>query len=143
MKFKENKEVAKVIAHYPAGMVKKVLRLRQLVIDTARKTSGVDSLEENLKWGEPSFRSNIGSPVRIAWNSKQPDQYALYVSCSTNLVAAFKSIYKDNLEYEGKRAIVFKGKLPLKEVKHCIALALTYHKRKHIPEVWGMVGPEN
>lgn len=27
--------------------------LRQFILDTASETEGVDTLEENLKWGEP------------------------------------------------------------------------------------------
>lgn len=37
--------------------------LRELVIETAGETHGVDVLEETLKWGEPSFITKNGSTL--------------------------------------------------------------------------------
>ena len=36
-------------------MRKKLLHLRQIILDTASETEGVNELEETLKWGEPSY----------------------------------------------------------------------------------------
>ena len=47
----ENPEVARVFDGYPEPMRKKMLRLRQIVLDTASETEGVDAPEETLKWG--------------------------------------------------------------------------------------------
>ena len=41
-----------------------MLRLRQIVLDTASETEGVDALEETLKWGEPSYLTRDGSTIR-------------------------------------------------------------------------------
>mgnify|MGYP003144441943 CR=1 FL=1 len=64
-----------------------------------------------------------------------PEHIAVYFKCTSKLVPTFKSLYKDKFNFEGNRAIVFqlKDKIPVKELKHCIALALTYHKIKHLP----------
>lgn len=45
-----------------------------------------------------------------------------------------KKFYGDILRFEGSRAIVFskEDKIPVKAVKHCILLTLTYHKQKHL-----------
>ncbi len=109
--------------------------LRQLILDTAAETEGVDEVEETLKWGEPSYLSPSGSTVRIAWKKKTPDQYAIYFHCRTNLVDTFRELYSDRFRFEGNRAIVFfvNEELPIEELKHCIALSLTYHRRKHLP----------
>ncbi|WP_158560370.1 hypothetical protein [Paenibacillus contaminans] len=42
---------------------------------------------------------------------------------------------EDVFNYEGNRAIVFAeiDEIPVVELKQCIALALTYHTRKHQP----------
>lgn len=50
----ENPDVAKVFNNYPESIRKKLLYLRQLILDTASETEGVSKLEETLKWGEPS-----------------------------------------------------------------------------------------
>jgi len=43
---------------YPNGIKKKLLLLRQLILDTASETEGVGDLEETLKWGQPSLSQN-------------------------------------------------------------------------------------
>ncbi len=41
--------------------------------------------------------------------------------------------------FEGKRAIVFResDELPVEQLKHCVSLALTYHRVKHLPLLGG------
>ncbi len=131
----ENPEVARVFAGYPAPMRKKMVRLRQLVLDTALEIEGVNEVEETLKWGEPSYRGKGGSTIRMDWKDRTPDQYAMYFNCNTSLVATFKEVYGDVFTFEGNRAIVFgeTDVLPVNELKHCVSLTLTYHRVKHLP----------
>ena len=131
----ENPDVARVFDGYPEPMRKKMLRLRQLVLDTAAETEGVNTLEETLKWGEPSYLSKGGSTLRIDWKDRVSEQYAMYFNCNSSLVDTFKAIYGDVFTFEGNRAIVFgeNDELPMEELKHCISLALTYHRVKHLP----------
>ena len=131
----ENPTVARVFDGYPAPIRRKLLRLRQLVLDTAAETEGVNTLEETLKWGEPSYLNKGGSTLRIDWKSRAPEQYAMYFNCNTSLVDTFKAIYGDVFTFAGNRAIVFgeTDGLPIEELKHCISLALTYHRVKHLP----------
>jgi hypothetical protein len=128
-------DVAAVFRKYPAHMRKKMMFLRQLVLDTAAETEGVGAVEETLKWGEPSYVTRGGSTVRMDWKGSKPHQYAMYFHCGTRLVDTFKELYRDRMKFEGNRAIVFDedDEIPVEELKHCIALALTYHKRKHLP----------
>jgi hypothetical protein len=127
--------VAAVLDSHPKPLKSKLLALRALILDTARKTDGVGSLEEALKWGQPSYltsESKSGSTVRID-RVKSADQVAVYFHCQTNLVETFREIYPE-LSYSGNRAILLDAgkKLPEVELRHCVALALTYHlgKRK-------------
>ncbi len=112
-----------------------MLYLRELVLEVAEEESRIESLEETLKWGEPSYLTKHGSTIRMDWKAKSPNQYALYFQCSSSLVSTFKTIYRNEFTFEGNRAIVLKidDELPELELKHCILLALTYHKRKHLP----------
>ena len=59
----------------------------------------------------------------------------MYFNCNTSLVDTFKAIYGDVFTFAGNRAIVFgeTAELPIEELKHCISLALTYHRVKHLP----------
>ena len=109
--------------------------LRQLVLDTALETQEVTKIEETLKWGEPSYLTKSGSTIRMDWKESKPDQYALYFNCKTKLVDTFKERYGNEFKYEGNRAIIFNKNdtIPIKELKHCISLSLTYHNIKHLP----------
>ena len=131
----DNLAVAQVFDSYPEDMRKKMLCLRQLVLDAASETDGVNGLEETLKWGEPSYLTKGGSTVRIDWKVRAPDQYAMYFNCNTPLIETFKEIYGDTFTFEGKRAVVFgeTDELPVSQLKHCVSTALTYHRVKHLP----------
>ena len=142
----KNPEVAAVFKSYPPKIRTKLMFLRHLILDTAASTEGVGEIEETLKWGEPSYltpKTKSGSTIRIAWKASQPEEYAMYFKCTANLVPAFKEKFGDNFEYGGTRAIVFQlnDNVPTKELKACIALALTYHLNKKLPAVerWRMV----
>lgn len=131
----ENTKVAAVFEHYPLHIQEKLFFLRQLILDTASETDGVGSVEETLKWGEPSYVTKKGSTIRIGWKQATPNQYALYFNCNTKLVETFREIYRDIFKFEGNRAIVFDGNdlVSVDELKQCICASLTYHTRKHLP----------
>jgi len=129
-----NDAVDAVLAGYPAPVRPKLLALRRLVLDTAKHTAGVGALEEALKWGQPSFlttESKSGSTVRIDQVKTEPGRYAIYFHCQTDLVETFRELYPE-LRYGGNRSILLDARDPLPEaaLRHCIALALTYHLRK-------------
>ncbi|MEL6634951.1 MAG: DUF1801 domain-containing protein [Bacteroidota bacterium] len=128
-------DVAKCIARYPAWVQEKLARLRSLILTVAEETEGISQLEETLKWGEPSYLVKKGSTLRIDWKPAQPAQYAMYVKCTSLLMPTFRELYGDLFHFEGNRAIIFQQEdaLPLPELTHCIQLALTYHRVKHLP----------
>jgi len=131
----KNHDVVDVLNSYPKHVRQKMLLLRQLVLDTASEIEGIGRLEETIKWGEPSYLIKSGSTIRMGWKQSKPDQYAMYFHCKTKLVDTFKKLYRDKFKFEGNRAIVFEmdDEIPIEELKHCIALPLTYHNRKHLP----------
>lgn len=135
MKLIKDPAVAKVFDKYPKAVKPKIIRLRKLIIETAENIDDLNEIEETLKWGEPSYIAKKGSTIRIDWKKSKPDQYAMYFKCTSKLVETFKIIYGDIFTYEVNRAIVFnlKDKIPFDELQHCISLALTYHKIKHLP----------
>lgn len=135
MQLKSDPKVKTVFENYPVHVRKQMLQLRELVLSAALEIDGLEKLEESLKWGEPSYLTKNGSTVRMDWKEKNPEQFAIYFKCTSKLVPTFKTIYKDKFKFEGTRAIVFKLKdqIPEAELKHCISMALTYHKIKHLP----------
>jgi hypothetical protein len=130
----KDRDVESTFERYPSTISTHLIHLRQLIFDTALEL-GLDDIEETLKWGEPSYRSKNSSPLRIAWRVSKPNQYAMFFNCKTSLIETFKEIYRDALTFEGNRAITFidGDNIPTGAIKHCIKLALTYHKIKHLP----------
>jgi uncharacterized protein DUF1801 len=125
--------VEAVFRAYPDKIRERLLALRRLILDTAAGTDGVGPIEETLKWGQPSYltaKPKSGSTIRI--DHLPPGRYALYVHCQTNLIATFREIYPTELAYGGNRSILLDAaaKPPEAILRHCIALALTYHARK-------------
>jgi hypothetical protein len=119
---------------YPDPVRSKLKALRRLIFDTAKTTAGVGALEEALKWGQPSYlttESKSGSTIRIDQVKTEAGRYAVYFHCQTDLVETFRELYPD-LRYGGNRAILLDAgdKLPEAALRHCIALALTYHAQK-------------
>ncbi len=131
----ESSKVAEVFNNYPEDMRKKLMFLRQLILETASEIEDVNQLEETLKWGEPSYLTKNGSTIRMDWKKTYPEQYVMYFHCKTKLVDTFKELYRDVFKFEGNRAILFNetDEILVKELKHCISLSLTYHNRKHLP----------
>ncbi|MBY0532195.1 MAG: DUF1801 domain-containing protein [Xanthobacteraceae bacterium] len=128
-------DVAKVFRAYPAKLRGKLIALRRLILKTAAATEGAGSLEETLKWGQPSYltsETKSGSTIRIDRVKASEEKYAVYFHCQTDLVSTFRELYPGKFEYESNRAIVLdaKKKPDEKALAHCIALALTYHVRK-------------
>lgn len=130
-------KVATIFANYPETAQEQMKTLRELVLDVANDTPEINTLEETLKWGEPSFLAPKGSTLRMDWKAKNPNQYALYFQCSSMLVSTFRLIYGNTFNYEGNRAIVFqlKDELPMEELRNCIRTTLQYHKVKHLPNL--------
>jgi len=120
---------------YPAPLKTRLLALRRLIFETARTTAGVGALQETLKWGQPSYlttETKSGSTVRIDQVKSAPDGYAIYFHCQTDLVETFRELYPTEFTYGGNRCILLnaKDKVPEPALRHCIALALTYHLNK-------------
>lgn len=127
-------DVVAVFDSYPDQIKSTALQLRQLIFDSARDHE-LPVPEETLKWGEPSYLVKKGSTVRIGWSEKNPEDIGLYFNCQTSLVETFKELYPEELRFAGARAILIgKGeKIPVATLNHCIGLALTYHRVKHLP----------
>ncbi len=128
-------DVAAVFDAYPAALRRKLMALRQLIFETAAATEGVGPLTETLKWGQPSYltqQSRSGTTIRIDGIKGEAGQYGLYVHCQTSLLDTYRELYPGKLDYVGTRCVKFgAGEKPPKAVlRHCIALALTYHRRK-------------
>lgn len=137
IELKSNPEVEAVFRNYPEVVRAKMLMLRKMVIESASEIEDLNTLEETLKWGEPSYLTKNGSTLRMDWKVKTPNQYAMYFKCTSKLVETFKIVFGDKFKYEGSRAIVFQINdiVPEEELKACIKATLIYHKVKKLPNL--------
>ena len=133
----QNPAVEAVFRTYPEPVRSRLLQLRGLILETAAENLDVGPLEEALRWGQPSYlttSSGTGSTLRIDQVKAEPGRYALYFNCKTDLAATFRDLYADVLAFGGNRSILLDADKPSpnEALRHCIALALTYHQKKRI-----------
>jgi len=107
---------------------------RAMILRAADDNPDIGLLTETLKWGEPAYltqATKAGSTLRLG-QTRQDSRPALFVNCHTTLVDQFRQLYPDTFDYRDNRALVIPAKLNGKAdaLIHCIALTLTYHKRK-------------
>lgn len=130
-------EVEAKFATYPVKAREQLMRIRKLIFTVAVE-DGLGEVEETLKWGEPSFLVKGGSTIRMDWKPNDPDFIKVYFHCQTSLIETFREMYRDEFEYEGKRAIVIPlGAREIGPLRHCLQMALKYHRLKHLQLLGG------
>jgi hypothetical protein len=126
-----SEQVQKAFDAIPPKERKLMLELRELIFTVANRSKAIGTLEETLKWGEPAYitsETKSGSLVRLGWKPKEPDCIRVLFHCQTNLIETFRTLFTDDLVFEGNRAIVLRvGKpIPTSSLRFCIEAALTY-----------------
>ncbi len=106
--------------------------LRDIIRETG-KTAAPAGLIETTKWGQPAFLSatpRTGTTVRIDALPAEPGKVAIFFHCKTSLVERFRSLFPNDFEFRGNRALVLDAHQPLphEAIATCVALALTYYK---------------
>ena len=127
--------VAEVFNGYPRAIRMKLHLLRTLILDVAATTAGVGRLEETLKWGQPSYlttETGSGSLIRLDQVKSKPGYCAMYFHCQTTLVETFREMFRNELVFESNRCILLRidKPVPVKQLRECIAMALTYQLNK-------------
>lgn len=135
MSKKPNADFDAVLAAAPKAVKPALTRIRTLVHEVAADIAATGGVVETLKWGQMSFlpaRPRVGTTVRMGVASADPPLLALYFHCQTTLVETFREIYADAFGFEGNRALLvdLSKPFPDSELRHCIAMALSYHATK-------------
>lgn len=134
-KMQDNPDVLSVIDSYSDEVRAAILKLRSLIVETANTSDAVGTLEETLKWGQPSYltiRPKSGTTVRIDRDTSDAGDYALYVNCQSSLVSEWRGLFPD-MTFGGDRSVHFRldTALPEDDVRQMILMALTYHANKN------------
>lgn len=122
------------IADWPVKARNTLWQCRE-IFETVAKQAAVGTLDETLKWGQPSWRPTkprTGSTLRMDWNPKFPDQLSLFVDCKTDLAARMQTLYPHLSENDGQRhlAISLDAPLPVQAITHLADMTFTYHRAK-------------
>ncbi len=130
-----DRKVQQVFESFGEPVRERLLQLREMILDEAGRHSEIGELHETLKWGQPSYlpvMPRIGTTIRIAGHSTDSGKVGLYFNCNSSLADDYKQLYPSVFEHESRRAILIglKDTIREKELRHCIALALTYHLNK-------------
>jgi hypothetical protein len=127
-------DVAKLLTACPVPAASHVQALRALIYETAADTEEAGQLTETLKWGQPAYLTHspcTGTTIRLGWD-EAGQAVSVFVHCQTTLVKEWRDLYETKLELIGNRQLRLRTDKPLPQaaLKHCIAMALTYHSRK-------------
>jgi hypothetical protein len=129
--------VKAAFASYPQEIGDALRDLRATILDVADAVKTIGSIEESLKWGQPAYRpigARVGTTIRVGPMPKSDSEYALFFHCQTTLAEDFEELYPGVFRIVDNRALVFSlGDVPPDlPLRHCIAIALTYHLREGI-----------
>ncbi|MBC2607523.1 DUF1801 domain-containing protein [Pelagicoccus albus] len=130
-----NQKVATFFDALPSDIRTRLEEIWELILAVGSRIDPILKVEETLKWGEPSYATIAGSPVRLGWKTKDAELFAVLFHCQSKLVSTFRTLYPNTFRFEGNRAIVFHkdDPLPTAELEKCLELALSYHKVKNMP----------
>lgn len=60
-------DIKAVFDAFPEPARTHLLELRKLIEEAAQESEVIGSVQETLKWGEPSYHCKNGSAVRLGW----------------------------------------------------------------------------
>ena len=129
----KNPDVLTIYESYEEKYRTPLLKIRELIYDTAEKMYGSESITEELKWNQLSYATKHGSPVRL--DIFDQNNIGIFFNCRTTLVENFKMKFGDLFSYSKNRAIILdiNEEIPENELMACIETALSYHKiKKHL-----------
>jgi hypothetical protein len=128
-------DVATAFSAFPEHIRFHLLKVRDLIIETAADIEGVGPLTETLRWGEPAYLTEAtgsGSTIRLGRSRSAERECAILVNCRTTLVEDFRARFPFEFAYEKNRAILLNTRAPLPKTPLfiCLSMALTYHRRR-------------
>ena len=116
---------------FPDALHQPLRNLRQLILETAEADPRVGTLQETLKWGQPSWlpaRPRVGTTIRLG-TDRSGVHPALFFHCQTSVIRDFRSGPGKDMRFDGNRAILLDPDSPLPRdlLRLPIRHALTYH----------------
>ena len=120
---------------FPPEARHRLAEIRAMILGVAAGDARVGAITETLKWGEPAYLTEAtgsGSTIRLGLARSSDQACAVLFNCQTSLVDQFRTQFPTAFAYQKNRAILLStpGKLPQAKLATCLAMALTYHRRR-------------
>ena len=127
----QSEAVAAVFEAWPAEVKGRLAELRALIFEVCEATEGTGELVETLKWNVPAYLTEYpksGTTLRLEAQI-EAGTCGLFVPCQISLIEQCRELYPEVFRYEKNRGLMFNvaEPLPEPELRHFIAMALTYH----------------
>ncbi len=122
--------VADWFAAVPSDLTGLVERLRTLIYRVAFDVDAWPLVEE-LKWGQPSYRSphgNESTPIRLGFTSG--NDVALLAHCQSSVVPEFRAAFGERFRFDGDRAVLLSERdaSSIDDLTDFVRRALTYRR---------------
>ncbi len=103
------------------------LKMRAFVYTIAENLE-LHTIQESLKWNQPSYVCEGGTAVRIA---EQNGKIGYFVSCQTSIIESLKKDYPE-CDFDKTRGLLFNAEAEIPEVaSKLIRLALQYKTKQN------------
>lgn len=102
-------EIENAFAEFESGPRASLTAMRQLIFEVGAELDEVSSIEESLKWGQPSYapKPKTGTPIRLGVTKDGTP--TLFVHCQTTLVSDLEANNPHDLRTIDNRAVVLPG----------------------------------
>lgn len=122
-------DVRAVYSRFPEPARDALLAIRALIFEVAGDDARIGTIEETLKWGQPSYltpNTKSGSTIRL-WVPKTGG-YGVFTHCQSRLIEMYQSQAGAGLRFDGNRGVLFDetDTPPLDQLRPLIQSALTY-----------------
>jgi hypothetical protein len=103
-----------------------LLKLRDLILETAETLPDIGPVGEALRWGQPSYISRKGTPLRLG--VPKSARFGLFVHCQSRVIPNYIERYPAWDRIDGTRAVLFDRPDQIEPLRHgwLIRHALTY-----------------
>ena len=127
----DDPNVKQAFSNFPAKQRTFLLKLRALIFDVAKNTENVGVIDETLRWGQPAYltkQPKSGTTIRLGLTHSE--KCAMFTHCQTTVVSDFRSLFPNDFEYDGNRALIIANLSdPNPLLRQFVSSALTYHVR--------------
>lgn len=115
-------------AAFPDGQREELFLLRRLILDVAAQDATLGPVTESLKWGQPSYVTRNGTPLRLGL-SKGNDP-AVFAHCQTTVIGDFQKLFGGDFDFDKNRAVIVRDVSGSADpLRLLIRQAFTYHAK--------------